>query len=175
MAHLVGQLLTLSRLDELSAPLTRETIDLAALAQECCAELGTDAIARDIEISLHQDGGGACIPGSSDMLRILLRNLLDNAIRYTPHGGHVTVALHPGEARQTVLEIEDSGSGVDEAKLARLGERFNRLSPQAADGVGLGLSIVQRIAEIHRARVNFGRAATLGGLSVKIVFPPCAD
>lgn len=171
MAHLVGQLLTLSRLDELSIPISLHRVDLAELVQQCCAELGADALAKDIELSLSAQAQPT-LAGASDLLRIMLRNLLDNAIRYTPQGGHVEVRLRlTGDGRQAELEISDSGSGVAVEQLALLGQRFKRINPGAAEGVGLGLSIAQRIAEIHRATLNFSRAATLGGLSVKICFP----
>ena len=170
MAHLVGQLLTLSRLDELSAPIDLESVNLADLTQECCAELGANAVSKNIEISFSPAVCPA-FSGSPDMLRILLRNLLDNAIRYTPQDGRVEVVLRPTDTRQAELEIADSGTGVADEQLALLGQRFNRISPNAADGVGLGLSIVQRIAEIYHAKITFGRSVTLGGLSVKVCFP----
>ena len=171
MAHLVGQLLTLSRLDEALSPINLEPVNLIELTQECCAELGANALSKNIEISFSPEAHPA-LSGSPDMLRIMLRNLLDNAIRYTPQGGQVEVALHlTGDGRQVELEIADSGSGVADAQLASLGQRFNRINQNVADGVGLGLSIVQRIAEIHRAKITFNHATTLGGLSVKVCFP----
>jgi two-component system sensor histidine kinase QseC len=172
MAHLVGQLLTLSRLDELSTPINLEIVDLPALTQECCAELGVNALSKNIEIGFLPDACPATFSGSADMLRILLRNLLDNAIRYTPQDGRIEVVLRLTKARQVELEIADSGNGVANEQITLLGQRFNRISKNAADGVGLGLSIVQRIAEIHHAKITFSRAATLGGLSVKVCFPP---
>jgi len=171
MAHLVGQLLTLSRVDELSHPISLEPVNLIELTQECCAEQGENALSKNIEISFSPEAHPV-LSGSPDMLRIMLRNLLDNAIRYTPQGGQVEVALHlTDDGRQVELVIEDSGIGVTDAQLAFLGQRFNRINQSVADGVGLGLSIVQRIAEIHRAKIIFSHAATLGGLSVKVCFP----
>ncbi len=171
MAHLVGQLLTLSRLDELSSPINLEPVNLIELTQECCAELGENALSKNIEIGFSPEAHPA-LSGSPDMLRIMLRNLLDNAIRYTPQGGHVEVALHlTDDGQQIEFEIADSGIGVADEQLALLGQRFSRINPSMADGVGLGLSIVQRIAEIHRAKITFNHAATLGGLSVKVCFP----
>ena len=171
MAHLVGQLLTLSRLDELSWPGNLKTVNLLELVQECCAELGADALAKNIEIGFSSDANPE-LSGSDDMLRILLRNLLDNAIRYTPQDGRVEVVLRITDDRQVELEIADSGIGVSDEQLAMLGQRFNRINPNIADGVGLGLSIVQRIAEIHHAKITFSRAAILGGLCVKACFSP---
>ncbi len=171
MAHLIGQLLTLSRLDETLSPINLEPVNLAEITQECCAELGENALSKNIEIGFSPEAHPV-FHGSPDMLRIMLRNLLDNAIRYTPEGGHVEVALHLTEDGQQVeLEIADSGIGVTDKQLASLGQRFNRINPTMTDGVGLGLSIVQRVAEIHHAKVNFSRATTLGGLSVTVCFP----
>jgi two-component system sensor histidine kinase QseC len=169
MAHLIGQLLTLSRLDEISIPINLETFDLLELTEQCCADMGSNAIAKDIEISLSPEARPT-LSGSTDMLRILLRNLLDNAIRYSPRYGHVEVALRLTDTGQAELEISDSGIGVADEQIILLGQRFNRMSPNTADGVGLGLSIVQRIAEIHHAKINYARATSLGGLSVKIIF-----
>ncbi|MBI4937668.1 MAG: sensor histidine kinase N-terminal domain-containing protein [Nitrosomonadales bacterium] len=170
MSHLVGQLLTLSRLDEAASPLDAENLDLAGLVQECCAELGLSALSKNIEIELSAEAQPT-VSGSADMLRIMLRNLMDNAIRYTPDGGRVNVALRLAGERAEI-EIADSGTGVSGENLALLGQRFNRLNQTGESGVGLGLSIVRRIAEIHRAAVTFDRSAALGGLSVKITFPP---
>ena len=114
-------------------------------------------------------------PVFCDMLKIteVISNLLDNAIRYTPMGGRVEVTLRLTETKQIEVEIADSGIGVADEKIALLGQRFNRISPTVADGVGLGLSITKRIAEIHLAEILFSRAALLGGLSVRITFPRC--
>ncbi|TXT24923.1 MAG: sensor histidine kinase [Gallionellaceae bacterium] len=171
MSHLVGQLLTLSRLDEAVSSPDAELLDLAGLVQECCAEIGAAALAKNIEIELDADVQPA-ISGSADMLRILFRNLLDNAVRYTPQGGRVRVVLRPASGGRAEIKIADSGTGVSDDNLALLGQRFNRLNQMGESGVGLGLSIVRRIAEIHRAEVVFSRAAELGGLNVTVTFPP---
>jgi two-component system sensor histidine kinase QseC len=167
MAHLVSQLLTLSRLDEADTPIQLESVNLDKLTQECCAELGANALAKHIEIS-YSALTHPTLSGSADMLRILLRNLLDNAIRYTPQGGRVEVVLRLNEAHKIELEISDSGTGVAKEQLASLGQRFQRINPGLTEGVGLGLSIVQRIAEIHHAQIS--SSASLGGLSVKVDF-----
>ena len=171
MAHLVGQLLTLSKLDETSSPSNLEPVNFIELTQECCAEQGENALSKNITIGFSPKAHPV-FSGSPDLLRIMLRNLLDNAIRYTPAGGQVEVALHPtADGLQIELEITDSGTGVADELLASLGQRFNRIGSSVTDGVGLGLSIVQRIAEIHRAKITFNHATTLGGLSVKVNFP----
>lgn len=166
MSHLVGQLLTLSRLDELTAPALHEPLDLVALTQACSAELAPQALAKRITLELDADGP-VTIPASEELLRIMLRNLLDNAIRYTPHDGHVTISIEGG-----TLTVTDSGVGVDADKLPLLGKRFSRLDPSGPEGVGLGLSIVLRIAALHRATVEFRQASAHGGLAVSVHFPP---
>lgn len=166
MSHLVGQLLTLSRLDELGAPALLEPLDLAELARSCSAELAPQALAKRISLELNA-AAPVRVSASEELLRIMLRNLLDNAIRYTPQGGRVTISLE-----KKTLTITDSGIGVPAEKLSLLGQRFSRLDPSGPEGVGLGLSIVLRIATLHRAGVEFRPAAGHSGLAVSVRFPP---
>lgn len=169
MSHLVEQLLMLARLDELSSAARFEAVELAAVVRECCAELGPAALARKIELELEEEPTGP-ISGSADLLKVMVRNLLDNAIRYTPQGGRVSVTIRPLETTLQ-LEVRDNGPGVPAAQLALLGQRFSRLDPTLAEGVGLGLSIALRIADIHRANIAFARATEAGGLKVSVAFP----
>ncbi len=169
MAHLIDQLLTLSRLDEQSALADAASVDLAALTQQCCADAATHAVGKAISISFTAEADPK-ITGSVEMLRILLRNLLDNAIRYTSAEGRVEVLVRMGSELQPEIVITDSGPGVAPEKLPQLGQRFQRIAPQTADGVGLGLSIAQRIAALHHAEIVFDKSKTLGGLSVKVRF-----
>lgn len=169
MAHLVEQLLTLSRLDEHSSQAHFESINLIELARSSCADIAPQALAKDIELVLDPQLPSAVIKGMPDMLLILLRNLLDNAIRYTPPNGRVAVHIRTTND-STELEVIDNGKGVEDGKLAQLGQRFNRLAPSETEGVGLGLSIVMRIAKIHQAQLHFSHASPQGGLSVKLDF-----
>jgi two-component system, OmpR family, sensor kinase len=170
MAHLVDQLLTLSRLDEYSSQAHLEPVDLVETTRDCCAEIAPGALSKNVDLAFSPQQG-VTINGLPDMLRILLRNLLDNAIRYTPSGGHIAVAVHLLDSKHAELEVSDNGSGVADEKLALLGQRFSRLGAPTTEGVGLGLSIVMRIAKIHQAQVRFDHAGPQGGLSVKISFP----
>jgi two-component system sensor histidine kinase QseC len=97
-----------------------------------------------------------------------VRNLLDNAVRYSPAGARVLVEVeqHDGRVR---LSVEDSGPGLDESHLARLGERFFRVTGNEASGSGLGWSIVRRIAALHGAEVHARPSARLGGLAVDVI------
>ncbi|HSO44769.1 MAG TPA: ATP-binding protein [Rhodoferax sp.] len=164
--HLVEQLLTLSRLESSSngAPVGR--VDVAALAQRVAAELALTALARAQELAL--DAPAKAFVEADDMLTsVLLRNLLDNALRYSPEGARVDVSV-TADGKQVTLRVEDSGPGLTETEMARLGERFYRVLGSDKTGSGLGWSIVRRIAAVYQARVAIGRSERLGGLCVTV-------
>jgi two-component system sensor histidine kinase QseC len=166
--HLVEQLLMLSRLEAAPAP-TGAALDLSALTRQVVGELAPTALARQQTIGL--DAPVACrVRGDVALLGALVRNLVDNAIRYSPDRATVQVGVS-GAADQIVLTVQDSGPGLDEAQRKRLGERFFRVLGTAASGSGLGWSIVHRIAATHHADVSVGTSAALGGLSVAVTFP----
>ena len=103
---------------------------------------------------------------------MLLRNLLDNALRYSPDGASVQVRLAPAATDSgALLVVEDSGPGLDEAHLERLGERFFRVLGTGQSGSGLGWSIVRRIARLHGLQVAVDRSPALGGLRVLVRWP----
>lgn len=163
--RLVGQLLTLSRLEAADAPAMGD-VDLSALARQVAADLAPKAIAKGQTLAL--DAPTQChLPGNDTLLAVLVRNLVDNAIRYSPPAAHiqVTVGLHEG---QCILRVDDSGPGLEESDRARLGERFFRVSGTHEAGSGLGWSIVKRIAAVHQLQVQVGRSAALGGLGVGV-------
>lgn len=166
-ARLVDQLLTLARLDpEAARPAT--PVDLASLAEEVCANHGEQALNKDIALELEAEP--AIVRGNADMLRILLRNLIDNALRYTPNGGKVVVAV-----TRAALAVTDNGPGIAASARQSVFDRFRRLAGQDTEGSGLGLSIVARIAEMHGAAVLLadGLTSTNGnaGLRVEVRFP----
>jgi two-component system sensor histidine kinase QseC len=96
--------------------------------------------------------------------------LLDNALRYSPDGAEIEVRVEQ-QAGKTVLTVEDAGPGMNEADLARLGERFFRVLGHGQTGSGLGWSIVKRIADVFEAQVTVGRSNRLGGLAVRVTWP----
>ncbi len=171
--HLVDQLLTLARLDPDESLADIQNIDFSILLEEACAEQGVKALEKNITLELEmpaQSTSPALVAGSATLLRILLRNLIDNAVRYTPEDGHVQVSLQT-EAQAIVLSICDSGPGIPVGERSKIFERFKRLAGQAQPGSGLGLSIVRRIADLHGATVTLEDApAALGGLRVKVQF-----
>ena len=168
--HLVEQLLTLARFDPDEAIASSEDIDLRTLVGETIATLDPQAMGKQLRIDLDE-GPPAPVHGKPGALAILVRNLIDNALRYTPAGGEVHVVIEIGD-HGTQLSITDTGPGIDEAERERIFERFYRGSAtQHTAGSGLGLSIVQRIAELHGASVRFVTPTTGHGTRVEVVFP----
>lgn len=168
--RLVEQLLTLSRLEADAAP-GGAPVDLAAVVRSAVAEIAPAALARGQVLEVQAEA--AClVTGDETLLHVLVRNLVDNATRYSPPQARIAVQL-AGEGGQIVLAVEDAGPGLADTELARLGQRFFHVAGSEASGSGLGWSIVRRIADVHGAGVAVQRSAALGGLAVRISFP-CA-
>lgn len=171
MTHLVSQLLTLARLDARDASRPTSLLDLSGVAGRVCTEYGPQAIHRGINLELIADHP-CLIPGQADWLAILLGNLINNALGVVTTGGWVKVTVQPaGDADVARLTVADNGPGVADSDLRLLGQRFQRLGDTAREGVGLGLSIAQRIAAIHGGRLQFSRTAESGGLTVTLELP----
>ncbi len=166
--RLVEQLLLLARLDP-AAGLDKEMLPLDRLAAAVCADHGSMALDKNITLELEAPQAVLVI-GHADMLGVLLRNLLDNALRYTPAGGKVGVGV-TAQADGVCLTISDSGPGIPPAERENVMRRFHRLAGQETEGSGLGLSIVARIAELHGAQLVLRDADAGRGLSVQVVFP----
>ncbi|MBS3964495.1 MAG: sensor histidine kinase N-terminal domain-containing protein [Methylomonas sp.] len=169
MTHMVQQLLTLSRVQHQNVQLGKQWVNLKQAMIAVIAEIEFSAHEKNIEIELKGDDGVA-IEANSQLLNILFRNLIDNAIKYTPVGGIVNVAI-AREVSQIAVIIEDSGPGVADEDYERITQRFYRCveTAQAAEGSGLGLSIVKRIIRLHDADIVFSKAQ-LGGLKVALRF-----
>jgi len=166
--RLVEQLLTLSRLE--AAPAIHVTrLDLSALTRRVAAELAPAALARQQKLEL--EAPVRCeVAGDDMLLGVLVRNLLDNAMRYSPDGA--TIRIHVSlDDGATLLQMQDSGAGMSEAQMARLGERFYRVLGSDQPGSGLGWSIMRRIAQVHGAQVAVARSRALGGLAVTVRWP----
>ncbi len=174
--HMVQQLLTLARLDPRGAAPARRTVDLRDVVRGVLAELASEALAKDIELGL--EAPAACpVRGEAGMLAILVRNLVDNGIKYTPAAGRVEVGVTIRDGR-AVLTVADSGPGVAAESRQRIFERFYRNLDASrstqSPGTGLGLSIVKRIAELHDAKIRLDDSP-LGGLRVEVLFPMCEE
>jgi signal transduction histidine kinase len=167
-AHLIDQLLDMARLEPSARQTAFEPVALDALTKQVVADFSAQAEARDIDL-----GVGACaalsLAGQADSLRMLLGNLVDNAVRYTPAGGRVDVDLGI-DGDNAVLSVSDSGPGIPESERERVFERFHRLAGSETPGSGLGLAIVRQVALLHGGRVELDTSPA-GGLAVRVVLP----
>lgn len=167
--RLVAQLLQLARLDADHGARSEVGCDAVLETQAILAELGPQAVAKQQTLSLDAP---ATLPLAMppEWVGVLVGNLVDNAERYSPTGGQIQVAwLSTGPTPQLV--VQDSGPGLNDADLARLGDRFFRVPGNGAPGSGLGWSIVQRLAERYHLHVAVDRSPVLGGLRVQLTWP----
>lgn len=170
--RLVEQMLALARHEaSVAAGAKPEPVDLAEVARLAISDAVAAAQTRRIDIGVAQADAGATVSGQPEALRMLLRNLIDNAVKYTPEGGRVDVGLVK-RADAVELRVDDSGPGLPEAERARVLDRFYRSGEPQAPGSGLGLAIVKSIADLHGATVALEKSASLGGLCVRVVFAP---
>lgn len=168
--RLVEQLLMLARQQaSASSDLRQMPVDLLNVVQLVVLETAASAQARRLALCITE-GQPCSLPGQEEALRILVRNLLDNAIKYTPEGGSVELALYR-DTTDWVLQVADSGPGVPPAERARVLDRFYRTAGAEGSGSGLGLAIVQTVADLHGARLQLDSAPVLGGLRVQVRFP----
>lgn len=168
-ARVIEQLLTLSKLEADAVPPTSE-VDLSRIVQRVVGELAPAALRKHQDLNLEADEH-CSFDGDETLLSVLVRNLVDNAIRYCPAHARIVVALKALPERGFHLRVEDSGPGMPEDELARLGDRFFRARASEEAGSGLGWSIIYQIAGVYGLRIKLGRAPGLGGLSVDIASP----
>jgi two-component system OmpR family sensor kinase len=173
--HLVQQLLTSARQESAAADRPLVSVGLLELAQQCVADRYVYACDRGIDLGVAPGGEDVVIAGRPDDLRIMLGNLLDNALRYTPAGGRVDVAVS-GAPGQALLQVADTGPGIPRQERERVFDRFYRGEGTSQWGSGLGLSIVASIASAHGATVTLAEREQGSGLVVTVRFPagsPC--
>jgi two-component system, OmpR family, sensor kinase len=168
-ARLVDQMLVLARQDAAADPTGGAPFDLPATATLAISDVLPAAQERRIDLGLV-DAEIVSVTGEPESLRILFRNLLENAIKYAPEGGTVDVAIRVQQG-QAVVEIADSGPGIPMEERDRAFDRFYRVAEGTAAGSGLGLAIAQSIARRHHATITLGRSSRLGGLLVTVRFP----
>lgn len=153
--RLVNQLLALARAE--NHPQTgsgMQPLDLAELARTVVQDWVQASFAHRIDLGFEAPRAPLTISGNPTMLRELLSNLIDNALRYTPAGGSVTVRVRSDELEHAYLEVEDTGPGIAQGERQRVFERFYRILGNTAEGSGLGLAIVREIARQHDAEVD---------------------
>jgi two-component system sensor histidine kinase QseC len=165
-SRVVEQLLTLARVEG-PQDVSSEPFRLDQLAQQVMADLTPDALRRGQTLELLAPEP-LQVNGQSTLWQILLRNLIDNALRYSPEGALVRIHAQRLDANHVQVTVADSGAGLCNADMARLGERFFRVLGTEATGSGLGWSIVRHIANLQQVDVQVGKSADLGGLQVTL-------
>ncbi|MGE5089761.1 MAG: sensor histidine kinase [Candidatus Levyibacteriota bacterium] len=169
--ELANRMLALARADTpLAAP--QVDVDLPALARDVISDHLPIANARGQDLGFEgpAPGRGAVVRGDRLLLRELLSNLVDNALRYTPEGGVITVNVESGPGTAATLSVSDSGPGIPPAERERVFEPFYRGSEALAPGTGLGLAIVRSIAAAHGAAVALRTGPNERGLQVAVIF-----
>ena len=165
---LVEQLLALAR-QEGAGQGAGEPVDLEELAREAVSALLPTAHAKTLDLGLATSEA-VVVQANREALHLILRNLLDNAIKYTPAGGRVDLSIGR-DAQGAWLAVDDSGPGVPQEDRERVFDRFYRVPGTQAAGSGLGLAIVRTVAERLGAQVRLVESPTLGGARVELRFP----
>lgn len=168
-SHLLDQLLDLARMESAAseAERHRKSVDLARLYETVLGDLGNLVDRRGLR--LEADFMEPRIVAMELGMLLLLRNLLGNAVRYTPVGGRIVVSTRR-EGGEIALTVDDSGPGIPAESRVRVFERFERLDARGGEGVGLGMSIVQSVVVAHHAIIRL-LESPLGGLRVQVRFP----
>lgn len=173
LAGLVDDLITLSRIEAGRAELGSEKIDLARFARSLVREFQPAAEAKHIILTLNAPSGLSPLQASLNHLQVVFRNLLDNAIKYTPDGESITWTIEAGED-SICSTIVDTGRGIDEADLSNLFQRFYRSDKahtRMTPGSGLGLSLVQSIVELYQGKIAISSPGVGKGTTVKVEWP----
>ncbi len=168
-SHLVDQLLMLARLEAVGQAAT-QSVDLSQLVQQVAADLGHLTLEKQQDMQLDATPA-QWVRAQPALLTVLVRNLLDNAIRYSPAQARILVQVDLDESGRARLRVQDSGPGLTREETVRLGQRFFRVLGQDQPGSGLGWSIVRRIALVQGAQIQVGPSAALGGLDVQVFWP----
>ncbi len=170
-AHLVRQMLMLARLDPDIPNRKFVQQNLTRILTEVAADVASLAMEKHVDLEVRQAAGDIKIRGQAEALSVLVRNLIDNAVRYTPAGGWVKAGISRAP-EGVILKIMDSGPGIAEEDKGRVFDRFYRGLGTGQTGSGLGLSIVQRVVDLHNAKIDFQTGRGNGkGVTVKVTFP----
>ncbi len=168
--HIVQQLLMMSSLASNTEADEFARVDLARIIRDVLAMLVAAALERTVELAFESPEDSIWVKGNATALAILFRNLIDNAIRYSPDESVVHLSLWSDE-KHVIVEINDRGPGIPEELHERVFERFFRVLGNKTTGSGLGLAIVRQICEVHHAEIKFKKPVTGCGLTVQVIFP----
>lgn len=167
--HLVHQLLTLARHEPGAEKKPQQELELRLLAEQVIIDFYPLALSKKIELGLDADPMTPNVMGNSEDLRILLNNIVDNAVRYTPEGGKVDMLLRYAD-NHVILKVIDNGPGIAQQDRLRVFDRFYRCEANETLGSGLGLSIAKNIVDMHAATLTLGNNPLESGLMVSISF-----
>ena len=165
--RLVNQLLALARLDPQHTHPVFDHVNLVELTQTVCADLALLAMDRSQTLELMAEPGLPPVLGNPDLLSMLISNLVDNAIHYTPAGGTIHILLKPS-TQGVSISVCDDGPGIAPEERDKVLERFYRLANQNQPGTGLGLAICKRIAELHQSALQLSDGLQGHGLCVRL-------
>lgn len=168
--HVVQQLLTLSRMEPEAGLADTAPINLAEQVIDIVRMLAPVAVQKNTELEVLAPDSAATIEGNATAIGILIRNLIDNAIRYSPENCFVKINIIEDEKTVTLV-VTDNGPGIPENLRKRIFERFFRVIGNQATGSGLGLSIVQQITKLHHAEIQLGTPESGSGTEFRIIFP----
>lgn len=173
LQHLVNQLLSLAKQDA-SDSLTEpnQSLSLNQMTIACVEQLIQLALQKNIDLGVEQQQE-LNIYGQASAVHSIIYNLIDNAIKYTPKHGVINVSILQ-QAEAVLLQIEDSGTGIDPAQFNQIRQRFYRIHNHAEIGSGLGLSIVDKATQRLGATLEFSKSTSLGGLCIQVKFPSTA-
>ncbi|MCC5792570.1 MAG: sensor histidine kinase N-terminal domain-containing protein [Legionellaceae bacterium] len=169
--HTVQQLLTMSRLVSESVDMPdKDQFDLAKLSRDVIAQLVPQAVESNVEIEFETAPHLPPMQGNATAMGILIRNLVDNAIRYSKDSGKVLVRVYE-RAPSLIFEVQDNGPGIPHELKERVFERFFRVLGNKSPGSGLGLAIVRQICDLHNGEIELDKPEKGSGLVVRAIFP----
>ncbi len=173
--HIVQQLLIMGKLVSEEPNINDlDKVNLTKLTRETLAMLAPAAIEKQIELEFEHDAHTACFSGNLTAISILIRNLVDNAIRYCKQNGRVAVRVYQ-QNNEVALEVYDNGPGIPKELQSRVFERFFRVLGNKSTGSGLGLAIVQQICDLHHGRITLELPSEGTGLVFSVFFPVVPD
>lgn len=170
LQHIINQLLSLAKNQhDVATTIKMTVVDLNLIAKEILLEIAPLGIQKNIDLGFEASDKPSLLLGNAEQLKVLLYNLVDNAIRYTPNHGKVTISITVTNASVELL-VADNGPGVAEELRDKIFERFYRVGESVVIGSGLGLAIVKEIANLHNAKISTLTQKNLSGLHVLVTF-----